>query len=196
MAMDAGGGNPQIIGPGRVIDFMFLDKFLERHGILISIVESTLQDIFSTKRIIFMIGEGMTPKKEIEKSAEDFYDAVIRGMISRPTRFSSDKEMAKAASVPVGTFNEYKNQSKGTTRPNFFTIYKIAYVLCNGPPCNLTRDNFLFNRFQEASRKDFHNILQKIISLILADADLAAIIAVTEISHQRLSSPKKTNENS
>lgn len=138
----------------------------------------------------------MDKSKKIDQAAKDFFKAVVRGMKNRPTEFATDVAMAKAAGVRKTTFNEYKNETKGTGRPNFFTVYKIAYLLANGPPCSIEPEDILINRFQEALRLDRLKILDKIISLIIADSDLEHIAASINIQYQRLISPQVQSQNS
>lgn len=143
-----------------------------------------------------MVAKRMVKTKKIDKAAKDFFNAVIAGMKNRPAEFVNDKDMAKAAGVPVGTFNEYKHESKGTQRPNFFTIFKIAYLLAKGPPCSLAPETLIINRFQEALALDQLKILDKIISLIVAGSDLEPLAASIDIHYRRLISPQKISQNS
>jgi hypothetical protein len=142
-----------------------------------------------------MVEDGMDKTKKIDQAAREFFKAVVDGMNHRPQEFVTDVAMARAAGVPTATFNEYKTGAKGTGRPNFFTVYKIAHVLCNGPPCSLESKNLMFNRFQKALKKDNSKILDKIVSLILADSDMEAFAASIEVHYRRLFPPETINEN-
>lgn len=137
-----------------------------------------------------------TPEK-IKKAAETFYQAVIDGMKNRPIEFINDKDMAKAAGISKATFCEYKEKSKGAVRPNFFVIYQLAYVLAKGPPCSLDAKNLQFNRFIKAIEKDNHQVLEKIIFLILdGSVELEAWAAGIDALYKQRFSPQKLSQNS
>ncbi|MGA2159886.1 MAG: hypothetical protein ABSG90_11795 [Dehalococcoidia bacterium] len=196
VAMDTGGRDTIHFRPRGVVDALLGEKFSEGHKTMISTSESDLQDIFSPMRINPMIGDSMNTPREIEAAAWKFFKEVISGMEKRPAKFKSDKDMAAAAGVLETTFNEYKSGAKGHKQPSFITIYKLAHVIRGEKPCSLDTENLGFSRWQEAIKKDRHNLIDKLISLILADSDIEPLAASLQVYHQRLFSPlEATSEN-
>lgn len=143
-----------------------------------------------------MLAENMATPRDIDKAAKCFFQSIRDAMARLPNDYEKDKEMAKAAGVHPTTFSEYKTGAKGITRPNFYVVYKIAYILAHGPPCSLEPDTILFNRLKEALKKDHFHIIDKIITLILTEADLSYIAANVNLTFEQIFPPQASSQDS
>jgi len=138
----------------------------------------------------------MATPEEIIKAAKAFHRAVIDGMKNRPAEYEHDSLMAKAAGLKPGIFCDYKNDNTGLEHPDFYVIYQVAYLLAHGPPCSLKPENMQFNRFREALKKDKSKILEKLISLILAESDLDYVVNTIDLTYQKNFSPQEVRQDS
>jgi len=137
----------------------------------------------------------MVNSAQCKKAAQDYLEQLHKMLQNLPPQYSTQAELARAAGVSDPTISDYKNLKK-LKDPQFREVFQISYALLGHPPFSL-KDSFdlKLRRFKLAQDRDRLGILDKIVSLLISDLNLADLSDAIDIWYKKIGvAPQEAGE--